>query len=425
MPPFCMTSVNPSTEEIVVSTRQKLRFVLPSRNEGPNVGPMLRVLNEIAGNMPTIDVSVRFIDDSDPDHVDATTVAYEQLIEDEEFSYLDSHACVFRPEGERWGRLGGAVVDGLMQARSEGITFVISGDVDGQHPFKESVPYMLKQLQDYGGLVGASRYVKGGSNEGLGGFYRKAVSRTSTVLARGLFPVAHRNVTDPMSGFFGLELAKFDLERLRDVYGFKILFEIVATHRREIAQGIIPVAQIPIRFLRREAGSSKADRANGKAFLQQAKRLRLDAWPAWFKFALVGGIGFVVQSSLLEIFYQAGVAAVPAFGMALVITVAYSLKLSRFIWQGEQAAPKTWRRSLIFWTGRLLAAVLCLVAFDQMVWMGIRHHVASAICIILGVMITYPTSRLALRAGATPEEIQPLAATPALVNSNDREHSMR
>ena len=63
---------------------------------------------------------------------------------------------------------------------------------------------MLRAAQERGvDYVGGSRYLAGGSPEGLDGFSRKAISRGLALVTRLAFlGTAVRRVTDPLSGFF-------------------------------------------------------------------------------------------------------------------------------------------------------------------------------------------------------------------------------
>lgn len=159
------------------------------------------------------------------------------------------------------GGLSGAVVEGLNLCETP-LAVVIDGDL--QHP-PEMVPAMIAALAD-ADIVVASRYMKGGASSGLDRPWRHVVSGVCTGLARILFPVRLRHCTDPMAGAFAVRLDRLDAEVLRP-RGYKVLLEILVTHR-------LAIAEIPYSFALRSRGESKASARQGLAFVVQLLALR-------------------------------------------------------------------------------------------------------------------------------------------------------
>src|SRR5439155_2022413 len=192
---------------------------------------------------------------------------------------------IHRDPGERSGGLGGAVVAGMRAARGEWVCVM---DADLQHP-PEVIPRLLDRADGGGAdLVVASRY---SADEAVDGFgrVRSAVSRVSTTLARGFFPMRLRGVTDPLSGFFLVRRTAVDLERLRP-RGFKILLEILAR-----SSGL-HTAEVAFEFGRRNAGKSKASVREGLRYLAQLCSLRAGESLATFaRFGFVGASGLVIN----------------------------------------------------------------------------------------------------------------------------------
>jgi dolichol-phosphate mannosyltransferase len=151
-------------------------------------------------------------------------------------------------------------------------------DGDLQHP-PEDIPRMLDRaaLGDVD-IVVASRYVAGGTAGGLAA-PRTAVSRTSTLLTKAMFPEAPR-LHRPDDRLLPRRPRHRRSRRPRP-RGFKILLEILA--RRQMRIGEIPFA-----FATRFAGESKATFSQGMRFLTQLAMLRFGRMSA---FALVGGVG--------------------------------------------------------------------------------------------------------------------------------------
>jgi dolichol-phosphate mannosyltransferase len=229
-----------------------LTVVVPTFNEGGNVPELV---DRLAVALRKYDAELLFVDDSTDDTPD--------IIENTAISASLPIRMLHREEFERIGGLSGAVVAGLREAKHD-IVVVIDGDL--QHP-PEMVPILVDSMSDGVDMVVASRYLSAGSSGGLSNLWRHLVSSASTLLVRGMFPKrVGRQCTDPMTGFFCVDRASIDLERLRPT-GFKILFEIMASHDLKIIEE-------PFVFGTRHRGDSKASWRNGLSFLGQLVRLR-------------------------------------------------------------------------------------------------------------------------------------------------------
>ncbi|MFC4068654.1 glycosyltransferase [Actinoplanes subglobosus] len=229
-------------------------IVIPTFNEAGNVPELLARLDTC---FPPGTAEVLFVDDS-TDHTP-------QVIEEEATRHRIPVRLLHRAGAARVGGLSGAVIDGIRHAHTARV-LVMDGDL--QHPPEVAVRLLRTMDDTAADVVVASRYVDGGDAGGLGSTLRHAVSQGSTLLARALFPRLVGSVcTDPMTGFFCVRKEALELVRLRP-RGFKILLEILASHR-------VRVAEVPFTFGDRTHGASKADWRNGRAFLAQLLSLRL------------------------------------------------------------------------------------------------------------------------------------------------------
>jgi dolichol-phosphate mannosyltransferase len=235
---------------------ESLAVVIPSFNEGANGEELVR---RIVDSLPTdLVTTLYFIDDSNdgPDGTVAMLTAVRQ-------KYVGQLDVVVVHREENINQLAGAVTHGMTLARHD-LVLVMDGDL--QHR-PEDIPALLVAARQ-ADLVVASRYCRGGTADGLNGPIRHLVSKTSTWLAKLLFPWALRGVTDPMTGFFLVRRSSLDLDKLQAA-GFKILLELLVTHptlsRREV----------PIVFAARQAGTSKGDIKQGLRYVQQLFRLRV------------------------------------------------------------------------------------------------------------------------------------------------------
>jgi hypothetical protein len=231
----------------------QLTVIVPTRNEAGNVAALLRRLDLAMGDRS---VEVIFVDDSDDD-TPATIVA-------EGARSQSAVRLLHRPEGQRDGGLGGAVLAGFRAATAP---WAVVMDGDLQHP-PEALPDLLAPTAEPGvDLVVASRYTGDGDAAGLDGRWRTSASALCTRLAKLIFARKLRGISDPMSGFFAVRLDALDLERLHP-QGYKILMEVIARSRFHATR------DITYSFQARFSGESKASMRQGLLFLRQLVVLR-------------------------------------------------------------------------------------------------------------------------------------------------------
>ena len=150
-------------------------------------------------------------------------------------------------------------------------------------------------------LIVASRYLNGGTAEGLAGWKRRCVSSVSTRIVALLFPRRLSGVSDAMTGFFAVRRSVLDPARLHPS-GFKILFEILASHP-------LRVTEVPFEFAERRSGQSKASLRQGLLFAAQLLRLRgkhaplrRRAWsiPRAARFSVLGAANVVLDVAVFN-----------------------------------------------------------------------------------------------------------------------------
>ena len=177
-------------------------------------------------------------------------------------------------------------------------------DGDLQHP-PELVPALVRARDDRGpDIVVASRYRNGHRRSGLANRARVTVSNVSTRAAKTIFPRRLRSVTDPMSGFFAVDLDSIATDQL-DPIGYKILIETI------IRSDSPKVTEVDFTFAPRYSGESKAGLREGFRFLWHLLRLRAGTIAnartrRAFAFGLVGATGIVVNTLALWLFSSVG-----------------------------------------------------------------------------------------------------------------------
>ncbi|HVT01232.1 MAG TPA: polyprenol monophosphomannose synthase [Patescibacteria group bacterium] len=224
---------NQSLEHREDSQKAIFSLIIPTRNEVENLAPLYKRLTPI---LTPNNCEVIFVDDSD----DNTP----NLLRQQRWSFPVS--VMHRSIQERKGGLSTAVLLGISHATGR---FIGVMDADLQHP-PELIPTLLSSAVNDKDIVIASRFVNGGSIEGLSNPLRKLGSRGTNTLAHFLFP-ALKNVKDTMSGFFLFDRKLLDDGTQLNPEGFKILLELL------VKTNWVSLEEIPLQFQRREYGESK------------------------------------------------------------------------------------------------------------------------------------------------------------------------
>lgn len=232
-------------------------IVVPTRHEAGNIPAFVEQIATACED--EIEASILFVDDSDdetPDVIRRVSLTSSIPVE-----------VLHRIPPQRQGRLSGAVLEGIRNSTSE---VVVVMDADLQHR-PADVPRLIKRLAvdpDVDLVVG-SRYVPGGSNEGLDGAYRKFVSRGASTVARATFPRKVGPVRDVSSGFYAFRRSSVAVNGIH-VDGYKILLATLV-HRK------LAVAEEPIVFEARQVGESKATVREGLRYIRLLSRLRVSS----------------------------------------------------------------------------------------------------------------------------------------------------
>lgn len=256
-----------------------ITVVVPTRHERSNIEPFLQRLTDAVSGSPELadrQLEVLYIDDSDDDTPEMIRAMAER--DWRTASVPISVRLVHRRRHERWGGLGGAVVDGFAVARGA-VAVIMDGDL--QHP-AERIADLVGPIdgcrpitgETRPALVVASRRIPGGTDhEGLTPT-RRRLSLSVAWLARSIFPKRIGRVGDPLSGFFAVDLRRVDLNRLFPD-GFKVLVELLATHPE------LPAVERPFQFVGRRQGMSKASLSEGGRFIGHLLDVRLRTTRPW------------------------------------------------------------------------------------------------------------------------------------------------
>lgn len=356
--------------------------IVPTFNEGPNIAALVaRIID--CGDV----AEVLFVDDS----TDDTPAVIARVAAESTTPVRLIHRA------EPTGGLGGAVLDGLAAAASD-VCIIMDGDL--QHP-PETIPVLIERFaQGDADVVVASRYVGGGSAAGLAGAFRLAVSRSSTLVTKAMFPRRLTGCSDPMTGFFLVDRRKIDPTVLRP-QGFKILLEILARHT-------LRIAEVPFTFAGRAAGDSKASVKQGFRFLRQLASLRFGKMPA---FALVGAVGAVVNVLIVWSLTGLGLGYLWAAIIAAEATIIGNfLVLDRFVFSElrSDAAPLRTRFAQSF----LFNNAEAVIRIPVMALLVETWHISAALATAVTLAVAFIV-RFVFHALVVYRPRQPAAAADA------------
>lgn len=270
--------------------------VIPTYNEVETIGEMIDALcNKLFPTIKNWDCKLLIADDTSPDGTYKVVQEKQKKYKNLELSLLKGKSGI-----------GAAYVKAFKYAMSElDADVVIEFDGDFQHPV-DSIPIMLKEIENGADYVMGSRKIKGGSNPKGWGFKRLFFSEFGGFVARTImfFPFkAFFQVTDPTTGLKASRVKGFvdsmDMDNLYSksfAYKIEFLYKMVALKAK--------VKEIPLKFQVRDRGVSKIDTKTAKEILLTSIKLRLfDPFTQKFlKFGLVGGFGFVINLTGFRIF---------------------------------------------------------------------------------------------------------------------------
>lgn len=226
-------------------------LVLPTYDEAENLEPFLAA---VLPKLPA-DARVLVVDDNSPDGTGE--IADRLAAGDERIEVLHRTA----KEG-----LGPAYIAGFRKALAEGAGLVLEMDADFSHD-PAYLPRLLEAAKRADLVIG-SRYVEGGGVSNWGAV-RRGISRGGSTYARFVLGVRVRDLTGGFKCFRREVLEAIDLDSV-DARGYA--FQIEMTYRA--LQAGFRVAEVPIVFRDRQAGSSKMDGSIVLEAIWRVPRLR-------------------------------------------------------------------------------------------------------------------------------------------------------
>lgn len=280
----------------------KVVVIIPTYNERDTIIELLTTLERVTARNSRYRVSLLVVDDNSPDQTAA-------LVR----SHMKKHANVFLLTGKKEG-LGKALLRGMHYA-TENLGAEILAQIDADLSHDPAVfPKFLEALDRGADFAIGSRYIPGGSIPDNWAPHRKLYSVIGNSFVR--FGLGYPSIHDWTGGYRAFHRKYFDLskDRLARYRGY--VFQIALLHRSVLAGA--HVAEVPIQFTDRKFGHSKIAPAqyirNVIEYVISARAHSI-IHGTFGKFAVVGAVGFIINTITLELFVASGFH--PAVGSAL------------------------------------------------------------------------------------------------------------
>lgn len=284
--------------------------ILPTYNERDNIAPLIEAIEAEFKSIKNYEMSILVVDDNSPD---GTQTVVRQIIK----KFSNVSLITGKKEG-----LGKAYIRGMdyaIQKLKADVVFEM--DADFQHnPIQ--IPQFLKKLDAGYDIVVGARYIKGGSVPKNWGLHRKLLSRAGNLLVRTvLMRFNHHEWTN---GFRLIRSQTYQDVRhlLLDYTGYT--FQVAFLHQA-LLQGK-KIGEIPNNFDDRRFGRSKIGAEYVKNLLIYLTIQTIKNPPRVVRFAIVGGLGALVQLVSLSL-YRRSIFFQGAFFLAIETAV-----VSNFIW---------------------------------------------------------------------------------------------
>ncbi len=269
----------------------RIVHIIPTYNEKENIGKMIDMINSVGKKYPKWENMILVVDDHSPDGT--ANVAKKYMEKSKNVRLL-----LKKKEG-----LGKALILGYKYAMTKlGADIVIPNDADFQWD-PADYPKLVKKIDEGFDVVVASRHVAGGKVLGWNWFRKLNHDVSNTLLA--WFVAGVREVKDHAGNFKAIRvkkiLDKVDLDRMKNAgfsFQLQILYELSKTEAK--------FCEVPVVFKERRFGKSKIgfNRYYFRDIVEYVNNsisIRLERSASFFKYVVVGGIGFLIQTFVSKI----------------------------------------------------------------------------------------------------------------------------
>lgn len=272
--------------------KKRAIIIVPTYNERENVKKLVPILLGIFKKIKNYEMGVLFVDDTSPDKT-------YKVVKDFQKKHQQVHLLVNRKKAG----LGGAYLKGMRYAfKKLEADVIFEFDADLSHD-PEKIPDFLQAIDDGADFVLGSRYIKGGSIPENWGWHRKFLSVVGNWII--MFVLGNFKIRDWTTGYRAItkDVYKKVYREMNNERFFGYTFQIGFLHKA--VRHKFKITEVPFKFIDREIGKSKLGPEYVKNTLLYIFKVRFFEIlnHRIFKFAVVGGIGFLVQLASLY-FYQ-------------------------------------------------------------------------------------------------------------------------
>lgn len=269
---------------------KKAVIVIPTYNESKNIGPVTEKLQEVFKKIKNWKMEILVVDDTSPDK---TYEVVKQLQKKQENLHLVIN--------KKKAGLGGAYLRGFKEAYGPlGADVAFEFDADLSHdPTK--VPLFLKKIDEGYDMVLGSRYIKGGGIPEDWGIDRKFMSVVGNLVIMTV--LTDFKIRDWTGGYRAITKKVYEnIYRELDSERFSgYTFQIGFLHKA-VRKGY-KIGEVPFKFIDRTQGESKLGGEYVKNTLIYIFKVRIEEIikHRFFKFLFVGGLGTLIQLTVLSI----------------------------------------------------------------------------------------------------------------------------
>lgn len=337
---------------------KKAVIIIPTYNEKGNIEQLINILqNDIFPKIKTYQMFILVADDNSPD---GTADVVRNLMKKWKNVELNS--------GTKQG-LGAAYVRAMDYAIKNMHADVLLGmDGDLSHDPKK-IPIFLEKIDEGYDMVVGARYIKGGSIPSNWGIHRKIFSVVGNLTVRTvLMRFWHHDWT---GGYRAIKKEIF-LDLKPELHEFKgYTFQVSFLHKA-IARGY-KVTEVPFHFTDRTLGKSKiAPREyifDLLRYIFTARFYELLHSP-FAKYAVTGGVGFLINATTLELF--AGVLnwhPAAAAALSAEMSIIWNFIVNNFWTFKKQRITKLGKIPIKFIQFNLVS-LGSLIIISSVVWIG-------------------------------------------------------
>ncbi|OGG08329.1 hypothetical protein A2154_03570 [Candidatus Gottesmanbacteria bacterium RBG_16_43_7] len=271
----------------------KVAVVLPTYNERENIDRLLQQLLSVLGSILSHSFSIVFVDDDSPDKTADIVRLFQK-----------KHPEIHLLHGRKRG-LGVALLRGMAYADDViGADVIIQMDADLSHD-PAVIREMVSEVEKGADFIVGSRYIPGGSIPANWGYHRKLFSVLGNAIVR--FGLGKIRIHDWTGGFraYKSHFYRKSRDQMGGYSGY--VFQIAFLYKSVLAGARI--VEIPIHFTDRKYGKSKLATGeyikNVLTYVFQSRLSEVKEWSFW-KFAVVGTIGFIINTIILELIVYIG-----------------------------------------------------------------------------------------------------------------------